>query len=154
MKTQQKYCTWFIPKLGIWFQKEFNQTPHVSEFDSKPTKVKVGFSLDNNILVPVLILYEISVICMGLYLTVPTAVVQSTYPKCLTTRAHYLNGSVSDRPLDDLCRCCLVLWTASFDSCGYFACCQEQWMNNSSKMKQGSCTLAAPDLIFPLPLYW
>lgn len=106
--------------------------PHISEFDSKPTKTKEGFSSS----IPIFCLFSFSrtslVICMALYLTVPTALVQSTYPRCRTTKTHGDNSSLSEWPLDVLCCCCSFLWTVVFVSHRYFAFYQEQWMNHSS----------------------
>lgn len=111
-----------------------------NEFYSKFTKARVGYSSDIPNFCPFSFSMRSPVICMVLYLTVPTALVQSTYPMCLTTRTHGPNRSLSEWPLDEPCYCCWPLWTAVFGFPQIFACCQEQWMNHS-----GELCIAAPE---------
>lgn len=99
------------------------------------------------------------VICMVLYLTLPTALVQTTYARCLTTRTHGHNRSLSEWPLDVLCYCCSFLWTALFPTGILPSTRSSEWTTPAElwiqlQNEQGSCTTAAPDLIFPLPPCW
>lgn len=131
--------------------------PPQAEFDSKLTKAKVGFSSA----IPNLCLFSFSmrslVICKVLSSCAhsPGAKYLSQMPNNQET------WSQSECPLDVLCYCCLLMWTAVFVSHRYFAFCQEQ-LNEPLQLscelqlqnEQGSYTTTAPDLIFSLFMCW